>query len=418
MAEIFQARLDAHFGADHAPPADAISARVTAASSGEIRVSVTDNLAAIEQDWRTFEAQADCTVFQSFDWLSLWQRHIGAVTGVTPAIVIGRDTAGSVLFLLPLSVSAGSVARELCFLGDDLCDYNAPMLAANFPERVDRARFLVLWEKIKLTVQGHPQLDFDYINFSKMPEQVGNQPNPMLYLSVTPNASGAYLTHLEGDWETFYSAKRTSHARKGDRNKRRRLSEFGEINLFSPENSADAVRVFEILVEQKTKSFARMGVANLFAKPGYADFFRAVASDPAGRDLVHVSMLTVGGVPAAANLGLTYRGCFYHLLASYDDGEVARYGPGAAHLSDLLKFALTHGFKIFDFTIGDERYKRDWCDTELKLYDYLSASHWRGILVAMPMMVMMGLKRWIKQTPMARDAYFKVRTFIGSLTRR
>ena len=40
--------------------------------------------------------------------------------------------------------------------------------------------------------------------------------------------------------------------------------------------------------------------------------------------------------------------------------------------------AIERGYRIFDFTIGDERYKRDWCDTELKLYDYLSAATWRG----------------------------------------
>ena len=31
--------------------------------------------------------------------------------------------------------------------------------------------------------------------------------------------------------------------------------------------------------------------------------------------------------------------------------------------------AIDRGFRVFDFTIGDERYKRDWCDTEIKLYD-------------------------------------------------
>ncbi len=36
--------------------------------------------------------------------------------------------------------------------------------------------------------------------------------------------------------------------------------------------------------------------------------------------------------------------------------------------------AIDRGFKHFDFTIGDESYKRDWCDTELRLYDYLAAA--------------------------------------------
>jgi CelD/BcsL family acetyltransferase involved in cellulose biosynthesis len=32
----------------------------------------------------------------------------------------------------------------------------------------------------------------------------------------------------------------------------------------------------------------------------------------------------------------------------------------------------------FDFTIGDEPYKRDWCDIEQKLYDHVAVASWRG----------------------------------------
>ena len=69
-----------------------------------------------------------------------------------------------------------------------------------------------------------------------------------------------------------------------------------------------------------------MGVANLFARPGYAEFYRALATDPATRNLVHVSRLDVGATAAAVNFGLTYRDCYYHMLASYDDGEEPRAG--------------------------------------------------------------------------------------------
>ena len=129
---------------------------------------------------------------------------------------------------------------------------------------------------------------------------------------------------------------------------------------------------------------------------------------------MHISRLDVGAIPAAVNLGLTYRGCYYHLLASYDDGDVSRFGPGAAHLHDLMHQAIDRGFGVFDFTIGDERYKRDWCDTELTLYDYIAAATWRGALIATPLLAAKRVKRWIKQTPAVWNAFSAVRAFIGS----
>ena len=413
MAQAVPARLDAHFGADP-PVADRASARAPVAGLGGIRIAVFEDLAAIERDWRAFEQIADGTVFQTFDWLSTWQRHIGARNSVWPAIVVAYDASGAMLALLPLAVCKCGLARELAFLGSELCDYNAPLLAPGFSEQVDRARFLALWAEISKLVQANPRLHHDTIILTKMPEKVGAQTNPMRHLGGTINPSGAYLTHLTGDWETFYTAKRSSATRRRDRTKRKKLSEMGEIRYVEPAAGGETLHTLDILMTQKARLFAHMGVGNLFAKPGHAEFYRAIAGDPALRALVHISRLDVGAIPAAVNLGLTYRGCYYHLLASYDDGDVSRFGPGAAHLHDLMHQAIDRGFGVFDFTIGDERYKRDWCDTELTLYDYIAAATWRGALIATPLLAAKRLKRWIKQTPAVWNAFSAVRAFIGS----
>ena len=416
MAQPVPAQLDMHFGVDP-PAADRAQARSPAAL-GDIRIAVYEDLSAIERDWRAFEPHADCTVFQSFDWLATWQRHIGARNGVLPAIVVARDGEGTILFLLPLAVRPAGFARELTWLGSELCDYNAPLLAATFSTRIDAKRFMALWENIARCLQDNPRLHYDSIILTKMPETVGAQQNPMRHLGGTINASGAYLTHLTGDWETFYTAKRSSATRRHDRSKRRRLAEFGEVKFVNPAGDSETLRTLDALMAQKARWFAHMGVANLFAKPGYAEFYRALATDPATRHLVHVSRLDVGATAAAVNFGLTYRDCYYHMLASYDDGEVSRFGPGAAHLLDLLHLAIDREFRIFDFTIGDERYKRDWCDTELKLYDFIAAATWRGALVAMPMLAAQRLKRRIKQTPVVWNLFSAGRALFGSLVRQ
>jgi CelD/BcsL family acetyltransferase involved in cellulose biosynthesis len=416
MAQAVEARLDVHFAV--APPVvEDAPALSPAAASGDVRIDVYEDLAAIERDWRAFEPQADCTVFQSLDWLAAWQRHIGVLNGVTPAIVVGRDGAGAIQILLPLAVRKAGLVRELTWLGAELCDYNAPLLAANFSARIDADQFLALWQDIARRLQAHPRLRYDVVDLEKMPETVGAQQNPMRHLGGTMTPSGAYSTHLTGDWETFYTTKRSSATRRRDRTKRKKLSEFGALTFVTPADAADILHTLDTLMAQKARSFAHMGVANLFARPGHADFYRTLATDPATRPLVHVSRLDVGTTAAAVNLALTYRGCYYHLLASYDDGELSRFGPGAAHLHDLLHYAIDHGFKVFDFTIGDERYKRDWCDTELKLYDYIAPATWRGALVAAPMLAGQRLKRWIKQTPAVWSAFSAARAFIGSLAR-
>ncbi len=379
-----------------------------------IEIAVYENLSDAESDWRAFERQADCTVFQTFDWLSTWQRCVGARAGVRPAIVVGR-AGGDILFILPLASRKNGLARELVWLGSDLCDYNAPLLAPQFSSRLGARPFREVWRQLVETLQRHSSLRYDLVRLEKMPGNVGAQPNPMLALGVTANPSGAYSTPLAESWEDFYGAKRSSATRRRDRTKRRRLAELGPLALVHPHDDKEILAALDTLMAQKSRALLQMGAGNLFAQPGYSEFYRALATDSRTKPLVHISHLNCGPEIAAANLGLTFRSTYYHLLASYDAGALSRLGPGAAHLHDLLRYAITRGLKIFDFTIGDEPYKRDWCDGPQKLYDHLSLATWRGIFVVVPAATKLWFKRQIKQTPLLWKTFSEARKFYGSL---
>ena len=389
--------------------------RPSISTPSDIRIAVHEDIAAIEQEWRAFEQAADGTVFQSFDWLATWQHHIGSLDDVAPAIVTGRDNQGRLLFLLPLSVESGGLARRLTWLGTDLCDYNGPLLAPDFGQRIDAARFKQVWREIKARLQGNPRLAFDVVYFDKMQNVVGPQPNPFMALGAKLNPNGAYLTRLSGNWETFYNDKRSSSTRRRDRTKRKKLGDFGEVKFVSPSEARELAATLDTLMEQKSKAFAAMGVTDIFALPGHRDFYRALAGQ---RDVVHISRLDVGERTAAANLGLIFRNNYYHLLASYDGGELSKYGPGAAHMHDLIRTAIERGCGAFDFTIGDERYKQEWCDDQIKLYDHVAPATLRGCPVALRLFAVGRLKHFIKQTPALWEAAYKFRAFIGPWMKR
>jgi CelD/BcsL family acetyltransferase involved in cellulose biosynthesis len=180
------------------------------------------------------------------------------------------------------------------------------------------------------------------------------------------------------------------------------------------EGGDELERTMTVLIEQKARSLARMGAPNIFARPGWREFYTAAAASPRTRHLVHVSRLDAGPTFAAINLGLIFRNSYYHVLVSHDDGEVARFGPGVAHLRELLRFAIERGLKRFDFTIGDERYKLEWSDHKVPLYDYVAAATLRG-LMAKPLVVgHRRLKRFIKQNEATWSAFSRARAALGS----
>jgi CelD/BcsL family acetyltransferase involved in cellulose biosynthesis len=378
-----------------------------------IRIAVHNDLNEIKQDWLTFEKDAACTVFQTYGWLSKWQRNIGEPARILPVIVTGHDAAGALLFILPFAIETRGLLRRLTWLGRELCDYNAPIATPDFLHDIGAEGFAALWRAIIARIRDTSRTRFDLIDLDKMPEHVGGQSNPFAGLDVLAHPCGAHVSTLGEDWEKFYASKRSSATRKKERKKLRQLGEHGEVRLVSASAHEDRVEIMKVLIGQKSHWFARMGVKDIFARAGTRDFFMDVAADPAMQDIVHVSRLSVGETAAATSVGLRFRDCYYLVLSSYLDAEISRLGPGRTHLHELLRYAIAKGFRWFDFTVGDEPYKRDWSDKVVKLYDYLEPITLRGRLAALTLLGYRTLKRFIKNTPILWRAYSSLRLLKG-----
>ena len=114
-------------GAEREPPPPASppiegAARLSEATRAGMSLRVYGDLGEVEREWKAFERGADCTVFQTFDWLAKWQRHIGKRKDTIPAIVLGGNAEGHLLFILQLAIEARGGVRCLTWLGSELCD--------------------------------------------------------------------------------------------------------------------------------------------------------------------------------------------------------------------------------------------------------------------------------------------------------
>ncbi|HEX7775616.1 MAG TPA: GNAT family N-acetyltransferase [Parvibaculum sp.] len=382
-------------------------------SAPEVLLSVHEDFRSLQGVWTALEQSGDCTVFQTFAWLSAWFRNIGARQGIEPCIVAGWDAnEKGALFILPLGLKRSLLGTRLVWLGGRLCDYQAPLLSKAFSRRVAHGQFKALWAQIREVLPEH-----DIVELNRLPETVGGQANPFMQLGkAKEHASFAHLTRLKPSWDAYYGEKRSSGSKKRDKQKRRKLEEFGEAVLVSPQDKAEIARTVDTLIEQKAATFARMGIANPFAAPGVRDFYMELATSEASKGLIHVARLDVGGKAAAANWGISFGGRYHYVLASYaENEEFSKRGPGMIQLMELMKHATETGHSEFDFTIGDEGYKGDWCEVETRLYDHVEAVTVRGLLALLPAVAYRRAKRFIKQTPVLWEAFTRLRATAGAL---
>jgi CelD/BcsL family acetyltransferase involved in cellulose biosynthesis len=358
------------------------------------------NMEAAEDTWRAFEQHADCTAFQRFDWLAEWHRHIGINRNMTPVIVLGIHQ-GLPVCLLPLAIE-GRAIRRLIWLGSELCDYNTPLLAKNFRDHVRPGQFAQLWDRIVRAIRAVHRIDL--IELSKMPDVVGSQPNPFGELPIMVANVSSHAVTLPPDWQPpKVSDRRNRYFKKLERL-------HGPVCLIHTQGD-DIQRTLTLLVEQKRSSLARMGVEDIFSRPGYMEFYRAVATNPRLHDVVHVSRIDAGDTPIAAALGLKLSSVYLYVLNSYDR-EFSQYGAGYIHIQRLLQYAVNHKFRKFDFTIGDEPYKFDWCDIHDRLFSHLCANTFRGSMAAAFHILVYRVDTWYHQHPLLEQALRKMRRYL------
>jgi CelD/BcsL family acetyltransferase involved in cellulose biosynthesis len=387
-------------------------------AASDFTVQVATDIQAVESVWRNFEEYADCTVFQSFDWLAAWYTHIGAAAGILPVIVTISSGRGDPLMILPLSVRRQGGLRHLTWLGDGLCDYNGPLLAPRFSSFVGSEEFVVLWRRIRGEIRSSKRLHFDLVALQRMPERIGTQRNPFLAFRLLPNTFGAHIATLGTNWEEFYCAKRPSKDRKVDRRKFRNLAKHGELRFVEPSDPSEIARSMDILIRQKSESYGRIQAQDIFLRAGYREFFKAISVQPALAGTVHVSRLDVGEQPVATGFGLCFKSRYYLILSSYEDNKLALYSPGRAHLCDLLRWAIARQYKLFDFTIGDEPYKREWSDIELRLFDLLEGATLIGWLSSASKAAVRRADLFICKRPALRRPLSQIRLRLSAISRR
>jgi CelD/BcsL family acetyltransferase involved in cellulose biosynthesis len=226
----------------HWPATETLTPRPTqVGSAGGINLEVCTELGAVDEVWKSFQLRADCTVFQAFDWLYQWQSHVGACRKTTPVIVLGLDN-GQLLFILPLAIEDRGAVRRLTWLGSELCDYNAPLLATNFSDRVKPEEFGPLWRCVVRVIRADPRLQFDMVDLDRMPGMIGSQINPFLNLPVLLRTYGAHIATLGMDWTQFFLSKRSAETRKRERRQFKHLAEHGDVHFVDARIQEDIER--------------------------------------------------------------------------------------------------------------------------------------------------------------------------------
>ena len=368
------------------------------------RVSIASSVDDVRATWRHLQSSGQAYGFQSLEWIDAWSGTMGASAGLEPRIVLVEAPPGTPVMLLPLAVSRGRFLNRLVWLGGALADYQGPVLGPRFADSAVPLRFKEIWQDVCARLP-----EVHTIVLDKLPATIGSERNPFAQLAWQRHSSAAHFTELTADYDTFIAARRSAKSLASDRRKERHLSKSGDLRFVVADSPEVRRELLAELFRQKSAGYRALGVADLFAESAYRDFVTRLATDSPSRILL--CALTVGDRVVATCFSLVYNGRLYYLLPAYERNELSRFGPGNALLYRMFRWCFDNGVRVFDFTLGDEPYKRFWSDHTLELYDLVHGIGLLGRCDAACLRLARRMKRCIKGSPRLFRLLLELRRF-------
>lgn len=376
--------LQPSYSAESGNPADAVFARM----------EIFRDFAKAEPHWRTLEASGTLTPYQRYDYLRLWQHHIGDKESVAPLIAVAFGADGAPLCLLPLGKFSSGPFPVARFLGAKHVNYNfGPWrTGADF----DRNFVQQMIDGIAAAEPGLAALEL----FNQPLRWHGTE-NPFLLFPHQPSPSTGYRLRLGEPGEAVLARQLTTSYRGRIRGKEKKLAKLEGYRYFVAATPAEVTRCMDAFFQQKRLYMATLKIPNPFDDAEVEAFLRAasLAGLENGKPVLEIHALEGGGEILALYAALTDAKRISTMISSYTSSENARQSPGIITLSHAVANAANRAFDIMDLGVGEAEYKFVYCDETEDLFDSFLPLSASGQLIVPLLRARAGLKRFIKTTP-------------------
>ncbi|MGA7972305.1 MAG: GNAT family N-acetyltransferase [Pseudolabrys sp.] len=369
------------------------SARNPAPVDGRIaEVAIFSDMEAAEAHWRALEQACTlATPYQQFDFLKLWQRHVGPPAGVTPFIVVGFNPFGTPLFLLPLGLRRISGLKVAEFLGGKHANFNMALWRGDVAAQLAANDVKAVLKRLSR--------EADLLSLVNQPLTWAGATNPFALLPHQRAANSAFSGGLIPDFEALLRARTNAAARKKMRKKERALAGFGAVRFARAESTHDIRSALDAFFKQKSARMRAQGISDAFADPNVRRFVEdaATARRPGGEPLIQLYTLSVDDMIVATMGGIVGRGRFCAMFNSIAGGRYAAESPGEQLIVRLVRQCCERGLDTFDLGIGSARYKNLFCGDAEPLFDSFLSLSPIGLMPAVGCRLVATVKRAVKQ---------------------
>lgn len=337
-------------------------------------IAIHDNIEPLAEHWRKLEAEGCCSVFQSYDWLSVWY-EVTSRHGLAETLILTarRSGAQSPEVILPLCRLRRRGYREVTFPDILVGDFAGPLFV---PDAFDETGAVhSLWKAILRTLPA-----CDVVHLTKIAPTIGAAPNPLLQLrGLVPFPSRVWGLPLRPGSGAVPDLVPEAVLASVDKRRAALERKHGRIVTWT-EDPEQLPKLYEELVALRTERSERIGRDEALHIDVWREFYAMLAARRHERMRSIVVRIEIEGRVIATFFGVVYGKAVHYLLPTFAMKKWSRYTPGFQLIVDALEMSSARGYEYFDFTIGDEPYKEAFGASPSPLCEIMAPTSLRGRL--------------------------------------
>jgi CelD/BcsL family acetyltransferase involved in cellulose biosynthesis len=331
-----------------------------ASSAGQVETAIFTEQNAALAAYADLARQARFTPPQSPAWISAWVEETGA-DPVVATLAIGGQPALS----LALEVVRKGPFKVARFMGGHHANGNFAPLVADAP-RIRRSDIDALIAAIR---KARP--DIDMLSLERIVEEHEGLGNPLMALPKLPSPNVSLAVDLNGGFEALLKRSSGKRKKKKHRSQIRKFELVGPWRCLQARTPDEVERVLADFFEMKRIRLTKMGVEDVFGTAEVQRFFGRLFREvlDAGKPAFLLNALEVGGtIRAVTGSSIMGKRVICEFGAISED-ELFYASPGDFLFFEEIRNACDAGMDFYDFSVGDEHYKRLWCDIEATHFD-------------------------------------------------
>lgn len=344
-------------------------------------------------EWENFERLAVGTLYQSSLWCRAWTETVGKSLNVSPRIAVVRNAAGRIQMILPLQIRRRQGVRVLEWLGTPHHNYGFGLFHCAFMQAAE-TWFVEGWDRLLNQIGG-----FDAVALTEMPIALLGHANPMRQLGNLRSANPSFFLALKRGFESLYAERKSAERRRAARKHENGLAQAGTVRFGLPEDAAATRELIDTMFRLQEARLAELGILGVFG-PELRNFMQRLAElQDAENPILAPYALWCDDQVLAITLGGLHGNMYWALVSSLAPGPLRKFSPGDLALRRTIEACCQRGLSGFDFSAGDQPYKRGWTDDVIEMTNAIRGTNLRGILWAGVQFSRLAAKRAIKRSP-------------------